>query len=384
MNSRGHAANYKNGLLQGKKYIVVSSLQILKLTLTHHSASMSIHTTHNAPSLRGGHNVQCVAKQYMVAWLRRVCEYEYAQDSQKKSKKKMRDKESARKEIRKHKFNNDKMNRFKDHYNDIVCYDLLFKDMYTNVMQTPKLNKIVLNAGVGKRATVERSKAVISALLGLEIISQQKCTITRAKKSIDKYKLREKMPIGCKVTLRKKRKYLFLDRLNNQVLCKSGLEEFTDLVRKEHFLKRNNIDHINHGLQVYITKMREALRDAKRSDDVVYKYDNFKFIPTSIKDNFFSKLSTLPFGISQNLAQQQPFVNKFYTVSFGLNDFLAFREMEQHYDKFDGAATSGLDINIVLDTKRSSTRQKSNTTRRKIPINNKPVYLLSSFQLPLF
>ena len=109
------------------------------------------------------------------------------------------------------------MNRFEKHYENIVCYDLLFKDHFINVMQLPKLDHVTLNTGIGLKGILDR-KQLLTALLGLEFISNQRALITRAKKSIDKFKLREKMPLGCKVTLRKKHLYLFIDSLINTVI----------------------------------------------------------------------------------------------------------------------------------------------------------------------
>lgn len=82
---------------------------------------------------------------------------------------------------------------------------------YTNVMQVPKLEKIVINFGLGK--AVDDQKIVQAAVDELTLISGQKAVVTRAKKSIATFKLRENMPIGCKVTLRKQRMYEFFDRL---------------------------------------------------------------------------------------------------------------------------------------------------------------------------
>ena len=81
---------------------------------------------------------------------------------------------------------------------------MLSKNNIENVMQIPKFNQININTGVGKGAVIDR-KHLIGALFTLEFITGQKPSITRAKKSIDKFKLREKMLIGCKVTLRKKK-----------------------------------------------------------------------------------------------------------------------------------------------------------------------------------
>jgi len=82
---------------------------------------------------------------------------------------------------------------------------------YTNSLQVPRLEKIVINMGVGE-ATQDKKKVEIAAS-EMELIAGQKPVITRAKKSIAQFKLREGMPIGCKVTLRRERMYEFLDRL---------------------------------------------------------------------------------------------------------------------------------------------------------------------------
>ena len=82
---------------------------------------------------------------------------------------------------------------------------------YTNSLQVPRLEKIVINMGVGE-ATQDKKKVEIAAA-EMELIAGQKPVITKAKKSIAQFKLREGMPIGCKVTLRRERMYEFLDRL---------------------------------------------------------------------------------------------------------------------------------------------------------------------------
>ena len=87
---------------------------------------------------------------------------------------------------------------------------------YKNVMQVPKLEKIVINMGVGEAK--ENAKILEAAIRDLEIIAGQKAVTTKAKKSVANFKLREGMPIGCKVTLRGKRMYEFTDRLINLAL----------------------------------------------------------------------------------------------------------------------------------------------------------------------
>jgi len=87
---------------------------------------------------------------------------------------------------------------------------------YKNQMMVPKIDKIVINMGVGEAK--ENSKILDAAAKELEIISGQKAVLTRAKNSIANFKLREGMPIGCKVTLRGEKMYEFLDRLVNLAL----------------------------------------------------------------------------------------------------------------------------------------------------------------------
>lgn len=96
-------------------------------------------------------------------------------------------------------------------YEDKIRAALVEEFGYKNPMQVPRLNKIVLNMGVGD-ATQDR-KRVETAANELNLIAGQKCVVTRAKKSIAQFKLREGMAIGCKVTLRRQHMYEFLDRL---------------------------------------------------------------------------------------------------------------------------------------------------------------------------
>ncbi|MDO4285437.1 MAG: 50S ribosomal protein L5 [Eubacteriales bacterium] len=108
------------------------------------------------------------------------------------------------------------MSRLKDLYNDEIREQMTKKFGYTNAMQVPKLDKIVLNMGVGEAK--ENEKLLEAAANDMAIITGQKPVLTRAKKSIANFKIREGMPIGCKVTLRGDRMYEFLDRLVNLAL----------------------------------------------------------------------------------------------------------------------------------------------------------------------
>ena len=106
--------------------------------------------------------------------------------------------------------------RLRTQYDDQIKADLLKQFGYKNVMQLPKLEKIVLNMGVGE--AVNDTKKVRAAAADLEKIAGQKPVITHARKSIAGFKVRENMPLGVKVTLRKARMYEFMDRLVNVAL----------------------------------------------------------------------------------------------------------------------------------------------------------------------
>jgi large subunit ribosomal protein L5 len=105
------------------------------------------------------------------------------------------------------------MARLRDHYNAEVRKALLDEFKYQNPMEIPRVTKIVLNMGVGEG--VQDRKKVEAAAADMALIAGQRPVITRAKKSIAAFKLRDGMPIGCKVTLRRERMYEFLDRLVN-------------------------------------------------------------------------------------------------------------------------------------------------------------------------
>lgn len=106
--------------------------------------------------------------------------------------------------------------RLKKKYDEEIAPALLAKFGYKNKMELPRLEKIVLNMGVGE-ATEDR-KALEGALKDMEAIAGQKPVLTYSKKSIATFKLREGMPIGCKVTLRREKMYEFLDRLITMAL----------------------------------------------------------------------------------------------------------------------------------------------------------------------
>ena len=106
--------------------------------------------------------------------------------------------------------------RLKEQYKTEIVEAMTKKFGYKNIMQVPKLDKIVINMGVGEAK--ENAKILEAAVSDMETISGQKAVITKAKKAVANFKIREGMPIGCKVTLRGDKMYEFLDRLVNLAL----------------------------------------------------------------------------------------------------------------------------------------------------------------------
>ena len=105
------------------------------------------------------------------------------------------------------------MARLLDHYRNVVIKQLQEQFGYKNIMQVPKISKITLNMGVGE--AVSDRKVIEHAVNDMMLIAGQRPVVTRARKSVAGFKIREGWPIGCKVTLRRERMYEFLDRLIN-------------------------------------------------------------------------------------------------------------------------------------------------------------------------
>ncbi len=136
------------------------------------------------------------------------------------------------------------MSRLRDQYKDEIVDSMTKKFGYKNVMEVPKLVKIVVNMGVGEAK--ENIKVLDSAVADLETITGQHVVTTKAKKAVANFKIREGMPIGCKVTLRGERMYEFLDRLVNLALPR---------VRDFHGVSANSFD----GRGNYALGIREQL-----------------------------------------------------------------------------------------------------------------------------
>ena len=126
--------------------------------------------------------------------------------------------------------------RLQAHYNEVVRATLQTEFNYTNAMQVPRLEKIVLNMGVGEAAADQ--KKLDSAVAEMALISGQKPVKTVAKKAIAGFKIREGLPIGCKVTLRQTRMYEFLDRL--VTIAMPRVRDFRGLPANKGFDGRGN------------------------------------------------------------------------------------------------------------------------------------------------
>ena len=103
------------------------------------------------------------------------------------------------------------MSRLKEMYKNEIVDAMIKKFGYKNIMEVPKLDKIVVNMGVGEAK--DNAKLLDAAVADMELITGQKAVTTKAKNSVANFKIREGMPIGCKVTLRGERMYNFLDKL---------------------------------------------------------------------------------------------------------------------------------------------------------------------------
>ncbi|MCD6482506.1 MAG: 50S ribosomal protein L5 [Candidatus Izimaplasma sp.] len=156
------------------------------------------------------------------------------------------------------------MNRLQENYLNNYRQELVKKFNYTSIMQVPKVHKIVVNMGVGD--AIANSKLLDDAVNEMTILTGQKPIITKAKKSIANFKLREGMPIGCKVTLRGERMYEFLDKLVSIVLPRvrdfqgvskksfDGRGNYTLGVKEQLIFPEINYDKVNkvRGMDIVI------------------------------------------------------------------------------------------------------------------------------------
>ena len=166
------------------------------------------------------------------------------------------------------------MNRLLEKYKDTVKPSLMKEFNYSSVMECPKLEKVVINLGVGD--AIENPKALEEAVNELTAIAGQKPVITKAKKSIANFKLREGMSIGCKVTLRGERMYEFLDKLMNVSLPRvrdfhgvsatafDGRGNYTLGIKEQLIFPEINFDKVNkvRGMDIVIVTSAKTDKEA--------------------------------------------------------------------------------------------------------------------------
>jgi len=165
------------------------------------------------------------------------------------------------------------MSRLKEKYLKEIVPVMIKEFGYRNVMEVPKLEKVVLNMGLGE--AIHNIKVLDSAVEELALISAQKPVITRAKRSIASFKLREGMPIGCMVTLRSERMYYFLDKLFNVALPRvrdfrglsdkafDGRGNYTLGIKEQIIFPEINYDKIDKVKGLNITIVTTSRNDAE-------------------------------------------------------------------------------------------------------------------------
>lgn len=167
------------------------------------------------------------------------------------------------------------MNRLEQKHKETVIPSMMEKFGYKNVMQVPHIDKVVINIGVGE--AIQNMKVLEDAVSELTQITGQKPIITKAKKSIANFKLREGMPIGCKVTLRSEKMYDFLDKLMNISLPRvrdfrgvsdtsfDGRGNYTLGVKEQLIFPEIDYDKINkvRGMDIVIVTTADTNEEAK-------------------------------------------------------------------------------------------------------------------------
>lgn len=167
------------------------------------------------------------------------------------------------------------MNRLQDKYQNEVVPAMMKEFNYKSVMEVPSIEKVVVNIGVGD--AIQNSKLLDEAVEELAAITGQQPVITKAKKSIANFKLREGMPIGCKVTLRRQKMYEFLDKLFNISLPRvrdfrgvsdtsfDGRGNYTLGIKEQIIFPEIDFDKVNRsrGMDVVIVTSAKTNEEAK-------------------------------------------------------------------------------------------------------------------------
>ena len=167
------------------------------------------------------------------------------------------------------------MNRLNEKYTQVVVPNMMKKFGYKSIMEVPVVDKVVINMGIGE--AIANPKLLDEAVAELAQITGQAPVITKAKKSIANFKLREGMPIGCKVTLRKEKMYDFLDKLMNISLPRvrdfrgvsatsfDGRGNYTLGVKEQLIFPEINFDKVNkvRGMDIVIVTTANTNEEAK-------------------------------------------------------------------------------------------------------------------------
>ena len=156
------------------------------------------------------------------------------------------------------------MNRLQEKYKNVVVPQMMKDFEYKSVMEVPHVEKVVINIGVGDAIT--NAKLLDEAVEELTAITGQAPVVTKAKKSIANFKLREGMPIGCKVTLRKEKMYEFLDKLFNISLPRvDGRGNYTLGIKEQIIFPEIDFDKVDRtrGMDIVIVTSAKTNEEAK-------------------------------------------------------------------------------------------------------------------------
>ena len=212
-------------------------------------------------------------------------------------------------------------NLSKNYYEKVLTYDLILKQNYTNIMQLPRIEKIVLNTT--SKNYVNDKKYILFTLAALELLSGQKPQLTYAKKSVANFKIRQHQILGCKVVLRKNLMYIFLEKLSRIILP-----------RIRDSAKKNHMTQINQNLE----------------------------FSHSLKKNFFGPYSTKS--------------KEFIAYTFGLKNLMMFPELENHFELVENFR--GMNLTFVLSACPNANFK--NQTDNSIEL----LLILSGLQIPLY
>nr|QGT76955.1 ribosomal protein L5 [Micractinium pusillum] len=204
----------------------------------------------------------------------------------------------------------------------ILTYDLILKQNYTNIMQLPRLDKIVLNT-TSKRYVTDK-KEILFTVAALELLSGQKTQLTYARKSVANFKIRQDQILGCKVVLHENLMYAFLEKLSRIILPR-----FRDFTPKKIHTQNN----LNNGLM----------------------------------------------GKRQSLK-----CKKFIAYTFGLKNLMLFPELENHYELVENFRGMNLTFVFSMSHQKNFPNKSDTLNLKKNSLEKELALILSGFQIPLY